>query len=327
LKKATSFFLHLKPMNPSGSQSAAFRVLQQQPTGESIMKKVALCLVLVLGIAAAAQAQCVSNKLVEQMYLVKIAGEAELDAYDMAEMMAGYALYRDMMDGLEAEMMSAKAALDAAVAAGDEGAASDALEALMGANEDIFSAKQEAITESATLLGDLHAAKLFTPLFSPCKAKKAMLNSLDPQPVCAVAPCAVAAAPCAVAATPAMSPEEEVMAAIKEIVAAVLAGNVDGLLGFVSEEFYHPEVGDLDSVKDYIEMGREAGYLDDVPGLIEEHGGEISLEDAEIEIKDGEASVYPIDAMSNQGAVSVELILKKEADGKWRVIGGDVDGI
>ncbi len=284
------------------------------------MKKVALCLVLVLGIAAAAQAQCVSNKLVEQVCLVKIAGEAELDAYDMAEMMAGYALYRDMMDGLEAEMMAAKAALDAAVAAGDEGAASDALEDLMDVNEEIFSAKQDAITEAATLLGDLHAAKLFTPLFSPCKAKKAMLNCLDPQPVCAVAPCAVAAAP-------AMSPEEEVMASINGIVAAVLAGNVDGLLGFVSEEFYHPEVGDLDSVKDYIEMGREAGYLDDVPGLIEEHGGEISLEDVEIEIKDGEASVYPIDAMSNQGAVSVELILKKDADGKWRVIGGDVDGI
>ena len=124
-----------------------------------------------------------------------------------------------------------------------------------------------------------------------------------------------------------MSPEEEVMATVKEIVAAVLAGDVEKLLGFVSKDFYHPEVGDLDSVKDYIEMGKEAGYLDDVPALIEEHGGEISLEDAEVEIKDGEASVYPIDAMANEGAVSVELVLKKEDDGKWRVIGGDADGI
>ncbi len=289
------------------------------------MKKVTVLLVLVLGIAAGAHAQCVSNKLVEQMYIVKIADEAELDAYDMAELLGGYSQYREMMDGLEATLTEAKTALDAAIAAGNEGDAGKALESLMSANEEIFNAKQQAISEAATLLGDLNAAKMYMVLFSPCKAKKAMLNYLDPQPAAVAAPCAAAAAPCA--AAPAMSPEEEVMATVKEIVAAVLAGDVEKLLGFVSKDFYHPEVGDLDSVKDYIEMGKEAGYLDDVPALIEEHGGEISLEDAEVEIKDGEASVYPIDAMANEGAVSVELVLKKEDDGKWRVIGGDADGI
>jgi len=272
------------------------------------MKKVTVLLVLVLGIAAGAYAQCASNKLLEQMYLVKIADEAELDAYDMAELLGGYAQYRETMDGLEATLTEAKTALDAAIAAGNEGDAGKALESLMSANEEIFNAKQQAISEAATLLGDLNAAKMYTVLFSPCKAKKDMLNSLDPQPS-AAAPCAAAAAPSA--AAPAMSPEEEFMATVKEIVAAVLAGDVEKLLGFVSKDFYHPEVGDLDSVKDYIEMGKEAGYLDDVPALIEEHGGEISLEDAEVEIKDGEASVYPIDAMANEGAVSVELVLKK----------------
>jgi hypothetical protein len=317
----------MKPSNISGSQKAVFRVLQQQPTGESLMKKVAVLLVLVLGIAATAQAQCVSNKLVEQMYLVKIAGEAELDAYDMTELLAGYAEYREMMDGLEAKLTEAKTALDAAIAAGNESDAGTALEALMDANDAVFAAKQEALSEAATLIGDLNAAKLYMVLFSPCKAKKVMLNCLDPQPA-AAAPCAVAAAaPATCTAAPAVSPEEEVMTTVKEIVASVLAGDIEKLLGFVSKDFYHPEVGDIDSVNDYIEMGKEAGYLDDVPAVIEEHGGEISLEDAEVEIKDGEASVYPIDAMANEGSVSVELVLKKEDDGKWRVIGGDADGI
>ena len=281
------------------------------------MKKVAVLLVLMLGIAAVAQAQCNSNKMVERLYLVQIAEEAELDTYDMIEMLGGYTLYREMMDNLEAERDNVKDALESAIAAGDEYDAGDALEELMEINENIFFTKQEAISEAATLLGDVNAAKLYKVVMAPCKAKKAMLASLDPQPVCPVAPCAA----------PAMTPEEEVMATVEAIVAAFLAGDVDGLLQHVSNDFYHPEVGDIDSVHKYIEMGKEDGYLDDVPGMIEEHGGEIFLDDAEIEIEGDEATIYPIDAMSYQGSVSVELVLKKESDGKWHVIGGDVDGI
>lgn len=289
------------------------------------MKKLALAMILVLGFAVVAQAQCETGKLLEKMLVLEFLQETGMDSYDMVEMLAGYAEYRDGMDALEAARGEAKAALEAAIAGGGSDVSSK-MDDLMGIDADIANLKEDAISQAATLLDSTNVAKLYLLLSDLPAAKKALVASLSPaKPIC---PCPAAAA-CAAAAcaAPALSPEEEVTAAINEIVAAVLAGNVDGLVALLSKDFYHPEVGDLDSVMDYIEMGKDAGYLDDVPGLIEEHGGEIFLDDMEIKIEDGEASVYPIDASSNQGAVSVELILKKEDDGKWRIVGGDVDGI
>lgn len=299
------------------------------------MKKLALCMALVLGFAVVAQAQCETDKLLEKVLILQFAEEAGVDAYDMADLLSGYAEYRTAMDSLEKAQADAKAALEAAIAAGNSSDISAKMNALMEADKALFDAKQEAVSQASALLSTADVAKLYLIVSDLPAAKKALVASLSPKccpMMAAAAPAAAAAAPCAaapaaVAEAPAATPEEEVMATVKEIVATILAGDADKLLGFVSEDFEHPEVGDKEAVKDYVEMGKEMGYLDDFPTWVKENDGEISIEDAEVEIKDGEATVYPIDASASMGAVSVELVLKKDADGKWRVITGDADGI
>ena len=294
------------------------------------MKKIAVCMALVLGFALVAQAQCANDKLLEKVLILKFADEAGVDAYDMADLLSGYAEYRGQMDSLEKAQADAKAALEAAIAAGNSSDISAKMNALMAADKAIFDARQEAVSQASALLSTANVAKLYLLVSDMPAAKKALRAELCPMGApCAAAPAPCAAAPAAVAEAPAPAakPEDEVMATVKEIVAAILVGDTDKLLTLVSEDFEHPEVGDKEAVKDYVQMGKDMGYLDDVPKLIKENDGKISLEDAEVEIKNGEATVYPIDASASMGAVSVELVLKKEADGKWRVIGGDADGI
>lgn len=287
------------------------------------MKKVVLCMTLVLALAVVAQAQCETDKLLEKVLLVQFAEEAEIDSYDMAEFLDGYAQYRDLMDTLEKTFADAKAALEAALASGNSTTISASMNALLYADKAIFDAKQSAVREAGMLLDAADAAKLALIVADLPGAKKALQESLLPKPPCPVASVAAEV----VEEVAAASPEEEVLAAVNDIVNTIKAGDVEKLLGFISEDFYQMEVGDKEAVKEYAKMGKEMGYLDDVPATLAQYDAEVSLEDAEIEIKDGEATVYPIDAMSNQGSVTLELILKKESDGTWRVVGGDAYGI
>ena len=296
------------------------------------MKKLAVCMMLVLGVAVVAQAQCETDNLLEKVLVIQFAQEAGLETYDMVDLLAGYEQYRDQMDGLEKARADAKAALEAAVAAGASAELSAKADALLDADEAIADAKRAAISEAGSLLSAVDAAKLCLLVSDLPAAKAALKASLAPKPAmpCPMAAAAAAAAPCdapAAAAAPVATPEEEVMAVINEIIAAVKVGDVEKLLGFVSKDFYHSEVGDIEAVKEYIQMGKDAGYLDDVPAQIEAHDGQISLEDAEVEIKDGEATIYPIDASANEGSITLEVVMKKEDDGKWRIVGGDVFGI
>ena len=294
------------------------------------MKKLVLCMVFVLGFSAVVQAQCETDKLLEKVLIIQFAENCGLDMYDMSDLLSGYADYRSAMDTLEKNLADAKAALEAAVASGDTSSISTKMDAMMDADKAIFDAKQAAVSEAGTLLNPVDAAKLSLIMADLPGAKKALQTSLLPAPPCAVAqPAAVAQAEAAPEAAPAVStatPEQEVMAAINELLDAVRAGDVEKVLASISEDFYQPEVGDKESVKDYVKQGKDMGLLDDVPATIEQYEGKVVLDDTEVKIEDGEATVYPIDATSNQGSVTVELVLKKEADGKWRVTGGDAYG-
>ena len=123
------------------------------------------------------------------------------------------------------------------------------------------------------------------------------------------------------------SDEEQVMAQVQGLVDDVLAGNVDNILGYVSEDFSHYEVPSKQELADYIEMGKDMGYTDDIPAQIEEHNGEIDLEDAEVTLEEGTATVYPIYASADEGSITVELVFQKDPDGVWRITGADVEGV
>lgn len=295
------------------------------------MKKLILCMAFVLGFSVLAQAQCETDKLLEKVLVIQFAEDSGLDSYSLAEFLSGYAEYRTAMDTLEKNRADAKAALEAAITAGDSSAISAKMGAMMAADKAIFDANQAALSEASTLLSAADAAKLSLIVADLPAAKKALRESLLPQPPCpapeTVAAAPTDAAPQAAAAVPTVTPEVEVMATVNEILDAVRAGDVEKVLGLVSEDFYQPEVGDKESVKEYINQGKEMGLLENVPATIEQYEGKVVLDDTEVKIEDGEATVYPIDATSTEGSVTVELVLKKESDGKWRVTGGDAYGI
>ncbi len=119
------------------------------------------------------------------------------------------------------------------------------------------------------------------------------------------------------------SDEELIMGQVQAMKDSLFAGDVDGVLAVFSENFSHYEVPDKETLAGHLKMGKEMGYLDE----LETHDAEISLEDAEVTIEDNSATVYPIDATSDMGYVTLELVFKKEDDGVWRIVSGDVEGI
>lgn len=118
--------------------------------------------------------------------------------------------------------------------------------------------------------------------------------------------------------------EELIMQTIQKMIDSVLVtGDTEALLSCFSEDFSHYEVPDKATLADYVQMGVDMGYLDQV----KDQNVEIKLDEAKITIDGDTATVYPIDASADMGSVTVELTLKKEADGVWRIITADVEGI
>ncbi len=304
------------------------------------MKRIAVFLVLALGMAFVAQGQSDSDVLLEKLLVLQFTEDAELDAYDLVEFLQGYAEYRVTMDGLEARQAEARSALEAAVASESSADIAAKMRALMAADKAILDAMQAAVSEASAVLSAADVAKLYLMVSNLDAAKQALRAQLatpcptmpcismagaDASAVCAAA--VAQACPVSAAAAPATSPEEEVMAQVKAIVADFLAANVDKMLDYISEDFEHYQVGDKKALADYIEMGKAMGYVDDFPQWVKDNDGEIILDNAEVKIKDGEAAVYPIDAVAAIGSVSVELVFKKDPDGVWRVVTAEVDGI
>lgn len=114
-----------------------------------------------------------------------------------------------------------------------------------------------------------------------------------------------------------LSDEELVMGQLQALVDALLAKDVDAAKALLSDDWYHPEVGGKEVAMDYIEQGVDMGVMDDA---------EVDLESAEVEVEGDTATVYPVEASSPMGSVTVQLDFKKE-DGTWLLIGGDAEGI
>ncbi len=93
--------------------------------------------------------------------------------------------------------------------------------------------------------------------------------------------------------------------------------DMDKFLATISESFSAGPADSKESLANFIRQGIDAGYLD---------GAEVSREDAQYTMEEALCKVYPVDLMSNAGAVSVEVVLKKE-NGKWLVSGLEVDGM
>ena len=114
------------------------------------------------------------------------------------------------------------------------------------------------------------------------------------------------------------SDPELIKDAVNEFKAGMQAKNVDQLMAMVSDQFSHPEWGDKASLKTFIQDNVNQGNLDDA---------EVDLSKAETKIQDGTATVYPVGLVATFGSATIEFKMKKEADGKWRAVGLEVEGI
>jgi hypothetical protein len=99
------------------------------------------------------------------------------------------------------------------------------------------------------------------------------------------------------------SDKELVVLRVKAFADALVAKNIDATLLSVSENFYHPEVGDKASAKDMMKQGLDSGFV---------QNGKIDTSKAETKITKDTATVYPIQASADAGSVTVGLTLKKE---------------
>jgi hypothetical protein len=113
--------------------------------------------------------------------------------------------------------------------------------------------------------------------------------------------------------------EELIMGQVAKFKEAMLAKNLDNLLAVVSENFNHPEVGGKAEAREILQQGIDSGYTE---------GGQVDISKAVIKLDDKKetATVYPIQASSNAGSVTVGLTLKKEKVG-WMITMLDVEGI
>ena len=96
--------------------------------------------------------------------------------------------------------------------------------------------------------------------------------------------------------------------------AATEAENVDGMMSCISDDFQTDEGGKAE-VREYL-----SGVIDQ--GMLS--GAEMDLTEAETTIEeDGTASVMGIELSGDVGSVVMDLEMKKDADGTWRIIGMD----
>jgi hypothetical protein len=115
-------------------------------------------------------------------------------------------------------------------------------------------------------------------------------------------------------------PEELVMQQTQGLVADLLAGKADTILNYVSEDFSHPEIdGGKARLAEYIEQGKNMGYVEKFPEMVKEHNAKVVLDGAKVTVTKDTASIYPIQASANEGSVTVELQFKKEIGrASWR---------
>lgn len=114
--------------------------------------------------------------------------------------------------------------------------------------------------------------------------------------------------------------EELVQGAVNAWKDGLLNKDVEAVMKTISEDFYHPDGGDKEGLRHFLQQAMDSGYFDDA---------EVDVAGAakpQIDKKKGEAIVYPLVLSSPKGSVTVELTLKKE-DKNWLIALMDVEGL
>ena len=118
-----------------------------------------------------------------------------------------------------------------------------------------------------------------------------------------------------------LSDTDQIGALLEEWKEAVLAVDADRIMATYSENFAHDgyeyEAEDKAGLREYIEGSIAQGNFDDV---------EVSMENAEIAIEEGSATVYPIGYTNWEGSITIGLTLTKEKAG-WLITDMLLEGL
>jgi hypothetical protein len=109
-----------------------------------------------------------------------------------------------------------------------------------------------------------------------------------------------------------------IMQSLSEFKVALETKNIDKLTAAISDDFDHYEWGNKDSMLAFVKDTMDQGDLDEA---------EVSLELVEIEVEDGTATAYPVGLIAMFGSATIEFKLKKEADGVWRTVSMEMEGV
>lgn len=106
-----------------------------------------------------------------------------------------------------------------------------------------------------------------------------------------------------------MTPEEKVAQTLNQWKTATEANDLEGMMAVFSEDFRGDD-GGKPEMREFIGGAIEEGMLE---------GAQMDLESAEIVVADGLASAEPVYLSSNRGSITMNIELKEDPDGEWRI--------
>ena len=107
------------------------------------------------------------------------------------------------------------------------------------------------------------------------------------------------------------SDEELIQQTLAQWKAGMESHDVDVIMATVSEEFVSDEGGSKADFREYLNRLIDDGTLS---------GAQVDIESAMIAIEDDMASVENIGLSGDRGSVVLDMDLKKEEDGAWRIV-------
>lgn len=119
------------------------------------------------------------------------------------------------------------------------------------------------------------------------------------------------------AGAPQESPEEGAMKTVKAYVKAAEDADVEALMGLISDNFSHYEVGDKAALRGFVDQVKTEGMLEDITG---------NTEEAKTKVEGDTVTVYPVELEGIFGTVTYEFNLKKEGDA-WKIVGFEMTGV
>lgn len=275
-----------------------------------------LCAALLLGMGSAQAQKSIADNpdaAVEQLLVFRLIQQANLDSSTLAEVFDGYQQYQQGMGALQEKRAALKAEIKAAIDANKGGwELSDKVNSLMALDQQIMAVNQQAIRDAGSVLDAAAQAQLYLLVSDRAAAIAEARTALIGAPAAAPAAQAVAAE-----AVKAPTDEEALLAGLKDFVTKLIAQDIKGAMGGVSDTFTNYQYGDKAGLQEFLQSAADMGYLS---------GLEVDTNEAKVKVEGEKATIYPVEIKGSFGSATLEMQLGK-INGEWKLVGLDIQGV